>query len=114
MSRDFELEVISWNVRGLRKLVKLKQVMNRLKQYRPKIVFLQETHLLLSETTRLRKRWPGQVIACSFSSHARGVAVLIHKSLPLHIQKTILDPAGRFIITQSTLMNQDLILVNLY
>ncbi len=114
MSRDFELEVISWNVRGFRKLVKLKQVMDRLKQYHPKIVFLQETHLLLSGTTQLRKRWPGQVTACSFSSHARGVAVLIHKSLPLHIQKTILDPAGRFIIIQSSQMNQDLILVNMY
>uniref|UniRef100_A0A671X7A5 Reverse transcriptase domain-containing protein n=1 Tax=Sparus aurata TaxID=8175 RepID=A0A671X7A5_SPAAU len=114
MSRSFDLELGSWNVRGLRKFVKLKQVMTRLKQYHPKIIFLQETHLLPGETARLRKRWPGKVITCSFSSHARGVAVLVHKSIPLRIQKTVLDPKGRFIIIQGSLLQQDLILVNLY
>ena len=114
MNRNLDLKIVSWNVRGLRKLVKVKQVMNRIKQYHPKIVFLQETHLLSCETGRLSKRWPGQVVTCSFSSHARGIAVLIHKSVPLRIQKTVLDPAGRFIIIQASLINRDLILVNLY
>lgn len=88
--------------------------MNRIKQHNPKIVFLQETHLLSNETGRLKKRWPGQVVTCSFSTHARGIAVLVHKSVPLRIQKTVLDPAGRYIIIQASLINQDLILVNLY
>ena len=114
MSRNSELGLLSWNVRGLRKFVKLKQVMTRLKQFQPKLVFIQETHLLSCEIDRLRKRWPGQVIASSFSSHSRGVAMLIHKSVPLRIQKNILDPTRRFIIIQGSLLNQDLILVNLY
>ncbi len=111
---DIELGLISWNVRGLRKLVKLKQVMTRIKQLNSKIIFLQETHLLSNETTRLRRRLPGQVIACSFSSHARGVAILVHKSIPFCIQKTFLDPSGRYIIIQGSLLNQDLVLVNVY
>lgn len=40
--------------------------------------------------------------------------MLVHKSIPLRIQKTVLDPAGRFIIIQGSLLNRDLILVNLY
>lgn len=107
---DIELGLISWNVRGLRKLVKLKQVMTRIKHFHPKIIFLQETHLLSNETTRLRRRWPGQVIACSFSSHARGVVKLVQ----IHMRKTILDPSGRYIIIQGSLLNQDLVLVNVY
>ncbi len=93
MNKNLDLQITSWNVRGLRKLAEVKQVMSRIKQYHPKIVFLQETHLLSNETGRLKKRWPGQVITCSFSSHARGIAVLVHKSVPLRIQKIILDPA---------------------
>lgn len=38
---------ISWNVRGLGKIAKLKQVIYRLKQLKASIVFLQEAHLLL-------------------------------------------------------------------
>lgn len=61
--------------------------MNIVKQYHPKLVFLQKTYLLSSETGCLKKRWPGQVITCSFSSYARGIVVLVHKSVPLRIQR---------------------------
>lgn len=52
MSSDSNLELISWNVRGLRKFIKLKEVMKRLKQYHSKVVFIQETHLLVSKITK--------------------------------------------------------------
>ena len=50
----------------------------------------------------------------NFSSHARGVAILIHKSIPFQVNTTTLDPGGRFIILQGTLFGQHLILVNIY
>lgn len=56
-----ELQLISWNVRGLNKLVKLKQVVNRIKQLKAKIVFLQETHLTPEDVVKVRRRWPGRV-----------------------------------------------------
>lgn len=70
-----------------KKVAKVKQVMNIVKQYHPILVFLQKTYLLSSETGCLKKRWPGQVITCSFSSYARGIVVLVHKSVPLRIQR---------------------------
>lgn len=63
-----DLQFTSWNVSGLNKLVKLKQVMSRIKA---KIVFLQETHLTQDDV--VRKRWPGRVYSASFSSQSRGV-----------------------------------------
>uniref|UniRef100_A0A669FAF1 Endonuclease/exonuclease/phosphatase domain-containing protein n=1 Tax=Oreochromis niloticus TaxID=8128 RepID=A0A669FAF1_ORENI len=83
------LEPISWNVRGLRKFIKLKTVMKRLKQYHSKVVFIQGTHLLVSEITK--------------ENMANNTYLK---------QNQILDPTGRFIIIQSSLMN--LTLVNLY
>ena len=52
-----ELQFTSWNVKGLNKLVKLKQVMSRIKQLKAKIVFLQETHLTPEDVVKVR-RWP--------------------------------------------------------
>lgn len=42
---DVLIECVSWNYRGLRKLTKIKQVMDRIKKIKAKIVFLQETHV---------------------------------------------------------------------
>lgn len=64
---DSSLTLTSWNVRGLCNLTKLKQVMNRVNYLHPKILFLQETHLLSGEIIKLRRRWPGQVIAASYT-----------------------------------------------
>uniref|UniRef100_A0A7N8XIR0 Uncharacterized protein n=1 Tax=Mastacembelus armatus TaxID=205130 RepID=A0A7N8XIR0_9TELE len=44
------------------KLTKLKQVINRLKDLRCKIIFLEEIHLTVSEVKKIQHRWPGQVI----------------------------------------------------
>lgn len=107
-------KISSWNVRGLGGLVKLKQVITRLKHLGSKIVFLQETHLTQDEAIRLRRRWQGQVFAANFSSQSRGVVILIHKSIPFQINSTTLDPGGRFIILQGNLFGQYLNLVNVY
>ncbi len=65
-----EIKITRWNVRGLRKLTKLKQVINRLKHLGSKIVFLQETHLMASDIPCLKKRWSGQVIYSSYNNYA--------------------------------------------
>ena len=59
----------SWNVRGLNKLVKLKQVMSRIRQSKAQIVFLQETHLTAVDVVRVKRRWSGQVFSASLSKH---------------------------------------------
>ena len=40
------LKFTSWNVRGMVKIIKLKQVITRFKQLDSSIAFIQETHLL--------------------------------------------------------------------
>lgn len=114
MSNEVRLKFTSWNCRGLQKLEKVKQVIHRLKIMHSKIVFLQETHLLRKENSKIRKRWQGQVFSASFSTHARGVMTLIHKSVPFHTQSVVEDKAGRYLIVQGRLLSESLNLVNLY
>ena len=95
-------------------IIKLKQVITRLKQLDSSIAFIQETHLLGEDLLKLQRRWPGQVLASCFSSHSRGVMVLIHKSVPFQVNNTIVDTAGRYLVVQGTLLREDINLVNIY
>lgn len=109
-----KLQFTSWNVRGLNKLVKLKQVMGRIKHLQAKIVFLQETHLTPDDVIKVRRRWPGHVFSASFSSHSRGVITLIHKSVPFRLMRVSEDKLGRYIIIQCEIASVKLNLINLY
>lgn len=114
MASNKKLKVTSWNVRGMTKITKLKQVFTRLKQLDSSIVFIQESHLLSEDMIRVRRRWPGQVMSACFASRSRGVLVLIHKNVPFQVTNTITDTAGRYLIVQGTLLGENIILVNAY
>ena len=109
-----DIKITCWNVRGMRKLAKMKQVLNRIKYLKSKIIFLQETHMITSDIHYLVKRWPGQVFHACYNTHARGVVILIHRSVPFHIINTIKDSSGRYIIAQGTIQSQKLNLINVY
>lgn len=104
MSDTSVINVSSWNVRGLNKIVKLKQVLGRIKQMKSTICFLQETHLVDGDLNRIRSRWPGQIFSSNFTTHARGIIILIHKSVPFDLKDKYLDPSGRFIILSRTII----------
>lgn len=109
-----DIKITSWNVRGLRKLTKIKQVINRIRQLKSKIIFIQETHLTASDIRPIQNRWPGRVIHAPYNNYARGVLILIHKSIPFQPIKTIQDPAGRFVIMQGTILSLTLNLISVY
>lgn len=114
MSSEIKIKITSWNCRGLRKLKKTKQVMNRIKLLQSNIVFLQETHLMYNEDLRIRRRWRGKVFSASFNSQARGVTILVHESIPLQVNKVINDKFGRYLIIQGIILKEQIILANIY
>lgn len=114
MTTRSKLKISSWNTRGLNKLVKLKQVLNRIKQMKANIIFLQETHLVENDINKVRSRWPGQVHSAFFSSHARGVIILIHKSIPFQLKNKYIDPSGRYIILNGTIVSTQVSLICVY
>lgn len=109
-----DLKFTYWNVRGMAKLIKFKQVITRLKQLGSSVVFIQETPLLKDKLPKVHRRWPGHVFSSCFSSHSRGVLVLIHKSVPFQVNNTILDTAGRYLVVQGTLLSKNITLLNVY
>lgn len=55
MSSNVNLKFTSWNVRGMVKLAKMKQVLRRVKQINSSVVYFQETHLLSDEVIKIKR-----------------------------------------------------------
>lgn len=95
---DCLINFVSWNVKSLNHPVKRKKVLTHLHQLKADIAFLQETHLCISDHSRLRSGWIGQIYHSKFNCKSRGAAILINKSLPFVATNIDADPGGRFII----------------
>uniref|UniRef100_A0A8C9ZN56 exodeoxyribonuclease III n=1 Tax=Sander lucioperca TaxID=283035 RepID=A0A8C9ZN56_SANLU len=108
------LRICSWNCKGLNHPIKRSKVLHHLRHLGAQIAFLQETHLKVSDQSRLRRGWVGQLYHSTFHSKARGAAILIHKSVPFVSSTTILDPNGRYAIVTGHIHSTKLILTNIY
>lgn len=114
LSSTINVKLCSWNVRGLLKPTKRAAVYSFLKKEEVAIAFLQETHLENKDFSKLCKGWVGQIFGTSYSSYARGVAILIHKKIPFTASDCVKDPSGRFVRVSGTLYGQNVSLLNLY
>ena len=81
LSHDKYLKFISLNVRGIDSPIKRKKILTYLKGHSIDVAFIQETHLSDAEHTKLKRDWVGHVYYSSFTTKARGVAILIHKKI---------------------------------
>lgn len=66
------------------------------------------------DQVRLKCPWVAEVFHSSFNSKARGVAILIGKSVPCTLTKMISDKDGRYLILSGTLFPVPVLLVNVY
>lgn len=108
------LNLISWNVRGMGDASKRYAIFASLKHFFPAIVFLSETHFLKEKLHLLQKPWVGHAFHSVYSSHARGVSILIHRQIPFRCGRSLIDPDGRFICLDCFIHNVPIILVAVY
>lgn len=93
-----EVNVCSLNVRGLNSKFKRASIFEALKHVKPHVLCLQETHLTGSKILALKKYWVANHYQSTYSSFARGVAILIRKGLPFVCHQVILDPKRLYVI----------------
>ncbi len=73
------IRILSWNINGVKDLVKRTKCLSYLKSQQTDAAFIQETHLVDSEMAKLKRDWVGQVFYRSFNSVKWSVAILVHK-----------------------------------
>lgn len=67
-----------------------------------------------NDQARLRCPWLAEIFHSSFNSKARGVAILISKSVPFTQTKIISDKDSRYFIILGTIYQIPVLLVNVY
>lgn len=109
-----QLNIISYNVKGLHNPIKRKKILKQLKQKGCHIAFLQETHLSDVEHEKL-KSWVDKIYYSSHpSGRKKGVSILIHRHVNFTNTFTYKDKEGRIILVNGLIDGVEVSLINVY
>ncbi|KAJ8024237.1 hypothetical protein HOLleu_36913 [Holothuria leucospilota] len=108
------LKFASYNCRGLRNVDKRRMVFAYLHRHKLDVIFIQETHSVLSDERRWRTEWGHDIIFSHGTNTSKGVAVLFRAGLSPIVSKKITDVHGRFIILDITVNNDSFTLLCVY
>lgn len=101
-------------MRGLNSPIKRGKVYTHLKKLGSEVIFLQETHIKNTAKFSIKAPWMSQVYQSNFSCKARGVAIIIKKSVPFIHKQTIKDKNGRYLVVCGEINALPITLVNVY
>ena len=105
---------LSWNVRGLGTPQKRSQVITNILQTKAQIICLQETHMIPDTTNQLCKPWIQWSIHSSYSTYARGVSLLVHRSVPWKCFQKKVDPEGQYVFVQAQVYDIPFVILGIY
>ena len=115
--QELNVDLYSFNVRGLGSETKRISVFNHLKKKSNKGIFLlQETHSIQSYEQKWKDEWGGPVFFSHHKSDSCGTAILVSPNLDVDISQIYSNQnQGRTVITRIKLNeSEDIILVNIY
>lgn len=63
---------------------------------------------------KLVRQWSGQIFFSSYSSHSRGVAIMINRRVPFVFESMVKDNYGRYIILKGYIASENVTIANVY
>ena len=81
---------------------------------RSDIIFLQETYSSTVSIKRWEAEWGGKVVVSHGTTQSKGVMVLFKPNLNVTINKALADKNGRYILTQTSIDETNVVFVNIY
>lgn len=108
------LNIVSYNVRGIRNQIKRRKVIRYLHERKYDIVFIQESHCTNADQKMWENEWGGKAFFSHGSSEAKGVGIWIKKNSPIQITECKKDIEGHFIILDISYEGHGYTLVNVY
>lgn len=101
-------------MRGLRDKIKRTATLAFLKKQRADIIVLVETHVEGRLQLALHRPWIGWTFHSTHTSHARGVSILVAKSLQFEICDIITDLQGKYIFMHVKIYGEPFLLLAFY
>ena len=83
---EYQIKLLSLNVRGLRGRNKRTSIFQYVKEKRIDICFLQETHCTLNDEIIWANEWMGDIHFSNGTNLARGVIILIKPGIDLKVE----------------------------
>lgn len=108
------LNIISYNVRGIRSQLKRQKIMRFLNERKFDIVYIQESHSVDSDHKIWESEWGGRTYFSHGTNEARGVGIWIRKNSAIKVENCIKDNNGRYIISDISYEGSNYTLVNVY
>lgn len=109
-----QVQVISWNIKGLRSPTKRMKILRHLKRLKADVALLQETHLEGKDFFRMQKLWVGKVVGSASIKRKAGTLILLHKDLVYDFISVTSDDEGRRISIHLKLPLGDIRISNIY
>ena len=116
MDNNFNFNLMSLNVRGIREYKKRRKLLNWLNNHGTKegIAFLQETHGSPDIERDWRNQFRGEFFYSHGTSNSRGVAIVFGEKLEYKIISKYNDSEGRIIVINCTIQGEPFLLINTY
>ena len=106
--------VMTVNCQGLDDASKRRDVLNYLRSKKHNIYCLQDTHFITRLEPYIQAQWGYKCIFSSYTSNARGVAIMLNNNFEYKIHNQKLDDSGNYIILDITIEGEKITLINLY
>lgn len=112
-TQEFELRIVSQNVRGIREYKKRKNIFHNLCK-RADVTLLQETHSLEKDIKIWNSSWAGEILYAHGTNRSRGVAILVKDSSQFNKISSLSDKDGRFIFLKAKIKDNVFVIANVY
>lgn len=113
-SSNFNLNIVSFNVRGLNDQKKRRSIFRWLKQKHIDICLLQETYCTTKVENMWKNEWGGKIFFSNGTNHARGVAVLIKPGFDVDVLDVTNDINGRMLLLELNIQGTPFNVMNIY
>lgn len=108
------MKVCTLNVKGLASDEKRKDVLNWLYSQPFDIYCLQETHCSEQLKNEWKREWGGECFLTTFSSESRGSAILFKRNLGYNVNKSMIDPDGRYVLLEVNIDDKKILIGSVY
>lgn len=108
------LKFLTWNVCGMRDLVKRSAIFSILKKQRADIAVLVETHAEGPVLRTFKRPWIGWAYHSVYTAHSRRLSIIISKTTHFELQDSEIVLEGRFVFLKVKLHGEILLLLAFY
>ena len=105
MMPDTNIKIITLNCRGLAAREKRADLFAKLKEERNDILLLQDTHWDNKLLLKVKEEWGYKLVCSTFTTQARGTAILFNNSFEFTIGEVKKDPEGNYTLAEINLSN---------